>query len=136
VIWTAWKFTSTRLSVPNSGYSCRPTSSATPSNGMLTRTRSSWDGDMGPQSIRMTSRQSSHTNGRQHPLHQTGIKDLDQWFSDYAACDEAYLLHYYRTGEKGEFQSFWLDNIPLVQPKPAPPFTPTRRRFRLDGVVI
>jgi hypothetical protein len=49
-------------------------------------------------------------------LHQTGIKDLDQWFSDYAACDEAYLLHYYRTGEKGGFQSFWLDNIPLVLP--------------------
>jgi len=69
-------------------------------------------------------------------LHRTGITDIDQWFSDYAACDEAYLLHYYRTGERREFRSFWLDNAPPVQPKPVPPFTPTRRRFRLDGVVI
>ena len=69
-------------------------------------------------------------------LHETGIADVDQWFSDYAACDEAYLLNYYRTGEKGEFRSFWRRNVPLVQPKPAPAFTPTRRRFRMDGVVI
>jgi hypothetical protein len=69
-------------------------------------------------------------------LHKAGIRDIDQWFSDYAACDEAYLLHYYRTGEKGEFHSFWHDNVPLVQPKPVHRFTPTRRRFRMDGVVI
>ncbi|MGD0127307.1 MAG: hypothetical protein ABSF46_18250 [Terriglobia bacterium] len=69
-------------------------------------------------------------------LHEAGIKDIDQWFSDYAACDETYLLHYYRTGEKGEFHSFWHDNVPLVQPKPVPRFTPTRRRFRMEGVVI
>ena len=69
-------------------------------------------------------------------LHQIGITDIDQWFSDYAACDEAYLLHYYRTGERLEFRSLWHDNVPLVQPKLVPPFTPTRRRFRLEGVVI
>ena len=69
-------------------------------------------------------------------LHKAGIRDIDQWFSDYAACDEAYLLHYYRTGEKGEFHSFWHDNVALVQPKPVHRFTPTRRRFRMDGVVI
>lgn len=69
-------------------------------------------------------------------LHQIGVRDIDSWFSDYAACDEAYLLHYYCTGEKREFRTFWHDNVPLIQPKPVPPFTPTRRRFRLDGVVI
>ena len=69
-------------------------------------------------------------------LHQIGITDIDQWFSDYAACDEAYLLHYYRTGEKREFRAFWRDHLPIVQPKPVPPFTPVRRRFRMDGVVI
>jgi hypothetical protein len=69
-------------------------------------------------------------------LHQTGITDIDQWFSDYAACDEAYLLHYYRTGEKGEFRTFWRNSVPLVQPKPVPPFTPVKRRFRMKGVVI
>lgn len=71
-----------------------------------------------------------------HMLHGTGIKDIDQWFSDYAACDEAYLLHYYRTGEKGEFRSFWRNNVPPVQPKPVPSFTPIKRRLRMDGVVI
>jgi len=69
-------------------------------------------------------------------LHEAGIRDIDQWFTDYAACDEAYLLDYYRSGEKGEFRTFWRDNVPLVQPKPNPPFTPTKRRFRMEGVVI
>ena len=69
-------------------------------------------------------------------VHQIGVTDIDTWFSDYSACDEAYLLHYYRTGEKREFRTFWHDNVPLIQPKPVPPFTPTRRRFRLEGVVI
>ena len=71
-----------------------------------------------------------------HMLHRIGITDIDQWFSEYAACDEAYLLHYYRTGEKSEFRTFWRDNVPLVQPKLVPLFTPLRRRFRMDGVVI
>jgi len=71
-----------------------------------------------------------------HMLHQIGVADIDQWFSDYSACDEAYLLHYYRTGEKGEFRTFWRDKVPRVQPKPVPPFTPVKRRFRLEGVVI
>src|SRR5258707_8592323 len=30
-------------------------------------------------------------------FHELGIRDIDQWLSDYAACDEAYLRHYYRT---------------------------------------
>jgi hypothetical protein len=49
-------------------------------------------------------------------LHRAGILDMDQWFSDYGACDEAYLLHWYRTGERREFRSFWLDDAPLVKP--------------------
>jgi len=69
-------------------------------------------------------------------LHKAGIREIDQWFSDYAACDEAYLLHYYRTGKKGEFRSFWRDNVPRVQPESVPPFTPVKRRFRMEGVVI
>jgi hypothetical protein len=69
-------------------------------------------------------------------LHRAGILDMDRWFSDYGACDGAYLLHWYRTGEGREFRSFWLDDAPLVKPKPVPPFSPIKRRFRLDGVVI
>ncbi len=69
-------------------------------------------------------------------LHQIGITDIDQWFCDYTACDQAYLLHFYRTGEKRDFRSFWTRNAALIKPQPIPPFTPTRRAFRMDGIVI
>jgi hypothetical protein len=69
-------------------------------------------------------------------FHQIGITDIDQWFCDYTACDQAYLLHFYRTGEKRDFRSFWADNAPLITPRPIPRFTPTRRVFRMDGIVI
>jgi len=69
-------------------------------------------------------------------FHEIGITDLDQWYSAYTACDQAYLLHYYRTGEKADFRTFWRDNVPRVPPKPVPPFTPVRRTFRVDGIVI
>ena len=69
-------------------------------------------------------------------LHQIGITSVDEWFSSYSACDQAYLLHFYRTGERRDFRSFRRDDAPPLQPKPIPPFTPTKRVFRLDGVVI
>ena len=69
-------------------------------------------------------------------LHESGVTTVDGWFSDYSACDLAYLLHFYRTGEKRGFQSFWRDHVPPVAPRVVPPFTPTRRVFRLNGVVI
>jgi hypothetical protein len=69
-------------------------------------------------------------------FHEIGITSMDQWFSDYTACDQAYLLHYYRTGEKRDFRTFWPDHAPAIQPKPLPRFTPSRRKFRMDGVVI
>jgi hypothetical protein len=69
-------------------------------------------------------------------LHQIGITDIDQWFSNYTAADQAYLLHFYRTGDKGEFKNFWRDNAPLLGPKAIPQFKPKKRVFRMDGVVI
>jgi hypothetical protein len=69
-------------------------------------------------------------------LHQLHIHDADQWFCDYTASDMAYLLHYYRTGEKQEFRNFWREDAPLIQPRPVPSFTPMQRTFRLDGIVI
>jgi hypothetical protein len=69
-------------------------------------------------------------------FHQIGISDIDQWFCDYTACDQAYLLHFYRTGEKRDFRSFWADNAPLITARPIPRFTPTRRAFRMNGIVI
>ncbi|MBV9180262.1 MAG: hypothetical protein JO356_03040 [Acidobacteria bacterium] len=69
-------------------------------------------------------------------LHETSVTSLDQWFSAYTACDQQYLLHYYRTGERRTFKTFWPTVVALIQPKPVPAFTPTRRSFRMDGVVI
>lgn len=69
-------------------------------------------------------------------FHQIGIVDIDQWFCNYTACDQAYLLHFYRTGEKRDFRSFWRDDAPQIEPKSIPIFIPTRRSMRMDGVVI
>ena len=68
--------------------------------------------------------------------HEACITGIERWFSSYAACDQKYLLHFYRTGEKRDFRSFWSDDAPLVQAKSIPPFTPARRAFRMDGIVI
>jgi hypothetical protein len=69
-------------------------------------------------------------------LHETGITDVDQWFADYAACDEAYLRNYYVTGEKREFQSFWREGASPIQARPIPHFAPSMRAFRSNGIVI
>jgi hypothetical protein len=69
-------------------------------------------------------------------LHEAGVTDIDAWFSAYSACDQAYLLDYYRTGEKHDVHTFWRDDVPLLKPKLVPHFTPTRRTFRMDGIVI
>src|SRR6266567_8320454 len=69
-------------------------------------------------------------------LHQTGIADADQWLSDYTSCDMAYLRHYYRTGETKSFRSFWRDNTTRIRPRAVPAFTPAKRVFRRDGIVI
>jgi len=69
-------------------------------------------------------------------LHEIGITEADQWFCDYTACDMAYLLHFYRSGEKRSFRSFWRYGSQLIEPRSVPRFTPEKRAFRLDGIVI
>ncbi len=69
-------------------------------------------------------------------FHEAGVHDLDQWISDYATCDYAYLRHYYRTGETLPFRSFWCDGQPLVAPLAIPPFHPTQWVSRWKGTVI
>jgi hypothetical protein len=69
-------------------------------------------------------------------LHEIGITGIDYWFCDYTACDQAYLLHFYRTGEKRDFRSFWVSDAPLIEPRSIPSFVPKRRAFRMDGIVI
>jgi hypothetical protein len=69
-------------------------------------------------------------------LHEIGITDADQWLADYSACDAAYLRHYYVTAEKRDFLAFWREGTSRLPTQPVPPFTPMRRAFRSDGVVI
>ncbi len=69
-------------------------------------------------------------------LHEIGIGGVDAWFSAYTACDQAYLLHFYRTTEKRDFRTFWRNDAPLIRSKPLPKFKPARRGFRTGGIVI
>ena len=69
-------------------------------------------------------------------LHKLGIRDLDQWLSDFAACDLRYLLHFYRTGEKRPFFDFWEEGAEHMEPRPIPHFTPTKWVSRADGIVV
>jgi hypothetical protein len=68
-------------------------------------------------------------------FHEAGVRDLDQWLANFAACDIAYLMHFYRTGEKREFRSFWMDGVPVLDPLAIPAFQPTKWVAR-SGTVI
>jgi hypothetical protein len=69
-------------------------------------------------------------------FHESGVFDLDQWMADFAGCDTAYLMHFYRTGEKRPFREFWREGMPPLEPLAIPPFQPVRWLSRADGVVI
>ncbi|HYV96375.1 MAG TPA: hypothetical protein VE967_02845 [Gemmatimonadaceae bacterium] len=69
-------------------------------------------------------------------FHDAGLHEFDQWLSDFAACDYAYLEHFYRTGEKREFKSFWRDGQPIVEPLAIPPFRPAQWVSRWKGTVV
>jgi hypothetical protein len=69
-------------------------------------------------------------------LHELGITELDGWLADFTAADVAYLLHFYRTGEKLPLEELWKGGQPPVEPAPIPPFHPTRWIARSAGVVI
>lgn len=69
-------------------------------------------------------------------FHDAGVHDCDQWLSDFAACDYAYLDHFYRTGEKRPFLSFWRDDCERMTPLAIPDFQPRAWHTRWAGVVI
>jgi hypothetical protein len=69
-------------------------------------------------------------------LHEADVRDLDQWLSDFAACDSNYLLHFYKTGEKRPFRSFWQDHAALLSPLAISDFRPTQWLSRHQGTVV
>ena len=68
-------------------------------------------------------------------FHDAEVYDLDQWLANFAACDIAYLMHFYRTGEKRPFRSFWSDSASALTPLTIPAFRPTKWISR-SGTVI
>lgn len=69
-------------------------------------------------------------------FHDAGIHDLDQWLSDFSACDYAYLEHFYQTGEKVPFRTLWKHGTALLAPLAVPSFTPAKWWNRWEGVVV
>lgn len=69
-------------------------------------------------------------------FHDACVRDLDAWMADFAACDWAYLSHFYRTGEKRPFRSFWVEGMPPIAPLPIPSFRPLRWIARSEGIVV
>ena len=69
-------------------------------------------------------------------FHDAGIFDLDQWVSDFAGCDFDYLRHFYKTGERRAFRSFWKNGQTLLRPLAIPDFRPTRWINRYQGIVV
>ncbi len=72
----------------------------------------------------------------QQLFHDAGVRDADGWLADFAACDFAYLSHFYRTGEKRDFKTFWTKDQPLLTPLKIPDFHPTRWVSRWQGIVV
>jgi hypothetical protein len=68
-------------------------------------------------------------------FHEAGVRDLDQWLANFAACDIAYLMHFYRTGEKKPFRAFWVEGAPVLSPLEIPSFQPSKWVTR-GGTVI
>jgi hypothetical protein len=68
--------------------------------------------------------------------HQFAIIDIDQWFCNYTACDQATWCISIAAVKSGISAGLWVDTAPLIKAQPIPSFTPTRRTFRMDGIVI
>ncbi len=65
-------------------------------------------------------------------FHDAGVRELDQWLSDWAAADWKYLEHFYRTGERVDFRQFFVAGTPVISPLSIPRFTPRRWESRFS----
>jgi len=69
-------------------------------------------------------------------FHEAGIKDLDQWLSDFSACDFAYLDYVYKNGDKKPFRDFWKFGQELLTPLTIPKFETKAWVSRWQGIVV
>ncbi|KAF0245211.1 MAG: hypothetical protein FD180_1758 [Planctomycetota bacterium] len=60
-------------------------------------------------------------------LHEAGVRDLDQWVSDWWRADFAWLTNFYRTGERADFRKYMRAGAePPLGPVPIPAFKPVK----------
>jgi hypothetical protein len=62
--------------------------------------------------------------------------DVDDWFSAYSACDQAYLPHHIEPQKRAGFMISAPETVPLIEPKQVSAFKPIRRTFRMGGIAI
>ncbi|MEQ9407001.1 MAG: hypothetical protein RIK87_04715 [Fuerstiella sp.] len=53
-------------------------------------------------------------------LHEVGIRDLDQWYSDFVETDWRYVRHYYEQGSIPDWESCRTTGCDIIAPKPIP----------------
>jgi hypothetical protein len=57
-------------------------------------------------------------------LHEAGIRDLDQWFFDFATSDWKYVEAFYRTGTIPAWESCRVHGASAIEPLAIPPLKP------------
>ncbi len=54
-------------------------------------------------------------------MHEAGVRDLDQWYSDFVATDWRYVERYYETDTIPPWHECVVHGQPLIEPRPIPP---------------
>jgi hypothetical protein len=54
-------------------------------------------------------------------MHEAGVRNLDQWYSDFVATDWRYVERYYETNVIPAWEECIVHNQPLLRPKTIPP---------------
>lgn len=65
-----------------------------------------------------------------HLLHEVGIRDLDQWYSDFVETDWRYVRHFYVAGQIPEWSECRTTGCEIVTPIPIPPLEHRRVAVR------
>jgi hypothetical protein len=54
-------------------------------------------------------------------LHERGVRQHDQWYSDFVHTDWKYVERYYETDQLPAWQACVVSDCPLIRPQPIPP---------------
>jgi hypothetical protein len=54
-------------------------------------------------------------------MHEAGVQDLDQWYSDFVATDWRYVERFYETDAIPPWEECVISNQPLLRPASIPP---------------